>query len=133
MQLFVRGLDNSTTTVNVAPSNTVGDVKGLLSAQEFVLSYGSKILAEDNVCLGELDITAGASLEINGRILGGKVHGSLARAGKVRAQTPKVAKQEGKKKKLVGRAFRRIQYNRRFSNVALSGPGRRRGPNSNAQ
>lgn len=29
----------------------------------------------------------------------GKVHGSLARAGKVRAQTPKVDKQEKKKKK----------------------------------
>jgi small subunit ribosomal protein S30e len=31
----------------------------------------------------------------------GKVHGSLARAGKVRAQTPKVEKSE-KKKKLRG-------------------------------
>jgi len=30
---------------------------------------------------------------------GGKVHGSLARAGKVRAQTPKVDKQEKRKKK----------------------------------
>lgn len=29
----------------------------------------------------------------------GKVHGSLARAGKVRAQTPKVEKQEKRKKK----------------------------------
>ena len=61
----------------------------------------------------------------------GKVHGSLARAGKVRAQTPKVEKQEKRKKKR-GRAFRRLQYNRRFVNVAVSGPGRRRGPNSNA-
>jgi len=32
----------------------------------------------------------------------GKVHGSLARAGKVKSQTPKVAKQE-KKKKLTGK------------------------------
>ena len=31
--------------------------------------------------------------------LSGKVHGSLARSGKVRAQTPKVDKQEKKKKK----------------------------------
>jgi len=37
----------------------------------------------------------------------------LARAGKVRAQTPKVEKQEHKKKKR-GRAFRRIQYNRDY-------------------
>jgi hypothetical protein len=33
-----------------------------------------------------------------GRVAG-KVHGSLARAGKVRAQTPKVEKKEKKKKK----------------------------------
>ncbi|CAI0542489.1 unnamed protein product, partial [Linum tenue] len=43
----------------------------------------------------------------------GKVHGSLARAGKVRGQTPKVAKQE-KKKKPRGRAHKRMQYTRRF-------------------
>jgi ribosomal protein S30 len=41
----------------------------------------------------------------------GKQHGSLARAGKVRGQTPKVEKQDKKKKK-AGRAKRRIQYNR---------------------
>ncbi|KAK3210571.1 hypothetical protein Dsin_015277 [Dipteronia sinensis] len=43
----------------------------------------------------------------------GKVHGSLARAGKVRGQTPKVAAQD-KKKKPRGRAHKRMQYNRRF-------------------
>ncbi len=48
--------------------------------------------------------------------LAGKVHGSLARAGKVRGQTPKVPKQE-KKKKQTGRAMKRIKYNRRFVNV----------------
>lgn len=46
----------------------------------------------------------------------GKVHGSLARAGKVRGQAPKVPKQE-KKKKPTGRAMKRIKYNRRFVNV----------------
>ncbi len=46
----------------------------------------------------------------------GKVHGSLARAGKVRGQTPKVPPQE-KKKKPTGRAMKRIKYNRRFVNV----------------
>ncbi|CAL5401562.1 unnamed protein product [Camellia sinensis] len=43
----------------------------------------------------------------------GKVHGSLACAGKVRGQTPKVAKQ-GKKKKPLGRVHKRMQYNRCF-------------------
>jgi small subunit ribosomal protein S30e len=58
----------------------------------------------------------------------GKVHGSLARAGKVRGQTPKVSKQE-KKKVQVGRAKKRLQYNRRFVNVAV-GLGKKKGPNT---
>lgn len=61
----------------------------------------------------------------------GKVHGSLARAGKVKGQTPKVEKVEKKKKKKTGRAKRRIQYNRRFVNVVQTF-GRRRGPNANS-
>ncbi len=58
----------------------------------------------------------------------GKVHGSLARAGKVRGQTPKVAKQE-KKKVMTGRAKKRLQYNRRFVNVVV-GMGKKKGPNT---
>jgi small subunit ribosomal protein S30e len=60
----------------------------------------------------------------------GKVHGSLARAGKVRGQCPKVAKQD-KKKKPKGRAGKRITYNRRFVNVVV-GLGKKKSPNSNA-
>jgi small subunit ribosomal protein S30e len=41
------------------------------------------------------------------------VHGSLARAGKVKASTPKVEPQE-KKKIPKGRAKKRILYNRRY-------------------
>jgi small subunit ribosomal protein S30e len=48
------------------------------------------------------------------------VHGSLARAGKVRSNAPKVEKQE-KKKLPKGRAFKRLQYNRRFVNVGVLG------------
>lgn len=40
----------------------------------------------------------------------------MARAGKVRGQTPKVQKQD-KKKQPKGRAMKRIKYNRRFVNV----------------
>ncbi|XP_009117523.1 40S ribosomal protein S30 [Brassica rapa] len=54
--------------------------------------------------------------------------GSLARAGKVRGQTPKVAKQD-KKKKPRGRAHKRLQHNRRFV-TAVVGFGKKRGPNS---
>jgi ribosomal protein S30 len=42
----------------------------------------------------------------------------LARAGKVRGQTPKVAKQD-KKKKPKGRAHKRMQYNRRFVTAGM--------------
>jgi len=57
----------------------------------------------------------------------GKVHGSLAHAGKVKGLTPKVAPTEKRKAK-VGRAKKRHLYNRRFVNVAL-GIGKKRGPN----
>ncbi|TEB25472.1 ribosomal protein S30, partial [Coprinellus micaceus] len=53
------------------------------------------------------------------------VHGSLARAGKVKSQTPKVDKQE-KKKTPKGRAKKRILYNRRFVNVTLLPNGKRK-------
>ncbi|XP_006455313.1 hypothetical protein AGABI2DRAFT_121244 [Agaricus bisporus var. bisporus H97] len=53
------------------------------------------------------------------------VHGSLARAGKVKAQTPKVEKQE-KKKQPKGRAKKRMLYNRRFVNVTTLPGGKRR-------
>nr|ABV22466.1 ribosomal protein S30 [Oxyrrhis marina] len=59
----------------------------------------------------------------------GKVHGSLARAGKVKNQTPKVAKAE-KKKPLTGRARKRMIFNRRFQ-TTVKGP--KKGPNSNSK
>jgi len=60
----------------------------------------------------------------------GKVHGSLARAGKVKGQTPKVEKQE-KHKKPRGRAHKKLLYNRRFVNVlVIPGGGKKVGYNS---
>jgi len=56
------------------------------------------------------------------------VHGSLARAGKVRGQAPKVAKAD-KKKLPKGRAMKRLKYNRRFVNVVV-GMGKKKGPNA---
>ncbi|GFQ02023.1 40S ribosomal protein s30 [Phtheirospermum japonicum] len=72
--------------------------------------------------------TSRSSLVDSEKRIMGKVHGSLARAGKVRGQTPKVAKQD-KKKKPRGRAHKRMQYNRRFV-TAVVGFGKKRGPNS---
>ena len=82
--------------------------------------FKSPVFASNQLC----------TVEMTGRLLGGKVHGSLARAGKVKGQTSKVEKQEKKKKK-TGRARRRIQYNRRFVNVVATF-GRKKGPNSNS-
>ncbi|KAF9875870.1 hypothetical protein CkaCkLH20_06802 [Colletotrichum karsti] len=55
----------------------------------------------------------------------GKVHGSLARAGKVKSQTPKVEPAE-KAKTPKGRAHKREIYTRRFVNVAVTGGGKRK-------
>jgi small subunit ribosomal protein S30e len=44
----------------------------------------------------------------------GKIHGSLARAGKVKSTTPKQEKQD-KKKTPKGRALRRIKYNKKMN------------------
>merc|ERR1711899_655952 len=79
---------------------------------------------------GEMAISSigEAHIDVTVPLNGGKVHGSLARAGKVRGQTPKVEAGEKKKKK-TGRAKRRMQYNRRFVNVVATF-GRRKGPNA---
>merc|ERR1711962_521208 len=84
---------------------------------------------EDDMSLATLENQA---VDITVPLRGGKVHGSLARAGKVRGQTPKVEAVE-KKKKETGRAKRRIQYNRRFVNVVETFGGRKKGPNSNSE
>ncbi|KAF1789898.1 Ribosomal protein S30 [Phytophthora cactorum] len=69
--------------------------------------------------------TLNLSLRLRG---GGKVHGSLARAG----PDPQGPKQEDSKKALTGRAKKRWQYNRRFVNVVSGMGGKKLGPNSNA-
>jgi small subunit ribosomal protein S30e len=133
MQLFVRSQELH--TLDVSGSETVADVKRQVAARESLVPADlamfccgrpledAEILA---ACAGDL-----TTLNIEVRLLGGKVHGSLARAGKVKGQTPKVEKQEKKKKK-TGRAKRRMQYNRRFVNVVATF-GRKKGPNSNSQ
>ena len=133
MQHFVRAQELH--TLEVTGQETVAQIKahvasleGIAPEDQVVLLAGSPL--EDEATLGQCGVEALTTLEVAGRMLGGKVHGSLARAGKVRGQTPKVAKQEKKKKK-TGRAKRRMQYNRRFVNVVPTF-GKKKGPNANS-
>jgi small subunit ribosomal protein S30e len=61
----------------------------------------------------------------------GKQHGTLAKAGKVRKQTPKVAKTP-KKAPPRGRAYKRMLYNKRFGSIVANVGGKKRGPNYGA-
>jgi len=134
MQLFVRG--QSLHTMEVSGFESVEWLKAQVCAMEGIEEVEDQVLSLNGAPLIESEplVTCGLSelctVEMTGRLLGGKVHGSLARAGKVKGQTSKVEKQEKKKKK-TGRARRRIQYNRRFVNVVATF-GRKKGPNSNS-
>ena len=132
MQIFIR--HEGTHAVECESTDLVIALKQHLEqnfqipAEDSILYHSGHSL-EDDEQIGQC-LVDGAHVDVALRVLGGKVHGSLARAGKVKGQTPKVEKQE-KKKKATGRAKRRLQYNRRFVN-AVRTPGRRRGPNANA-
>jgi len=132
VQLLLNG--TSTHVFELKPESRLADLQSFLAtkeqvadAQEFVLYAQGRVLDSNDqlACLDD-----GSKVDFCLRLLGGKVHGSLARAGKVKGQTPKVEKQEKKRKKC-GRARRRILYQKRFVNV-VNAMGKRRGPNSNA-
>uniref|UniRef100_A0A8D1HKU1 Ubiquitin-like protein FUBI n=1 Tax=Sus scrofa TaxID=9823 RepID=A0A8D1HKU1_PIG len=133
MQLFVRAQELH--TLEVTGQETVAQIKAHVASLEGIAPEDQVLLLagtplEDEAILGQCRVEALSTLEVASPMLGGKVHGSLARAGKVRDQTPKVAKQEKKKKK-TGRAKRRMQYNRRFVNVVPTF-GKKKGPNANS-
>merc|ERR1712047_160491 len=93
------------------------EVLSLFTEESYAVVNGRVI--QPGFSLEEYGLTEGFQVEEVPRMLGGKVHGSLARAGKVKGQTPKVDAEEKKKAK-TGRAKRRMQYNRRFVNVVPS-------------
>lgn len=134
MQLYYRH-NSDVHQLEVEPENTVAQLKTKIEerenvpAEELLLYCRGKPLSENELIK---DFTSGQdTIDITIGLHGGKVHGSLAGAGKVKGQTPKVEKQEKKKKK-TGRAKRRMQYNRRFVSTVASIGGRKRGPNAQA-
>eukprot|EP00038_Savillea_parva_P005900 m.160582 g.160582 ORF g.160582 m.160582 type:complete len:134 (-) comp11963_c0_seq1:31-432(-) len=133
MQLFVSCQDKH--LVAYDESTSVEGVKAFIAAREGIpadvtyVTAGGRVL--ESGTLASHGVQPLSTVSVGVRMVGGKVHGSLARAGKVKGQTPKVEPQEKKKKK-TGRAKRRIQYNKRFVNVVV-GPGKKRGPNSNSE
>ncbi|XP_055585848.1 FAU ubiquitin-like and ribosomal protein S30 [Uranotaenia lowii] len=130
MQLHIRGLN--TRVLDAEPQETINEIKLKLASLECIEDHQQLVLSCQGMILnGDSPVSALSSVELDLTVplLGGKVHGSLARAGKVKGQTPKIEKKEKKKK--TGRAKRRIQYNRNFNNV-VQAFGRRRGPNANS-
>ncbi|NWX67278.1 UBIM protein, partial [Promerops cafer] len=67
----------------------VAELSGVPPEDQVLLHAGTPL--DDEAVLGQSPLPELATLDLSTRLLGGKVHGSLARAGKVRGQTPKVS------------------------------------------
>ena len=91
MQLFIRSQE--TYVLNVSGNETISDVKAMVASKECMSLDDIALYCEGRPLVDDESLTVFgdlASLNVELRIRGGKVHGSLARAGKVKGQTPKV-------------------------------------------
>ncbi|PCD01197.1 hypothetical protein CO192_01430, partial [Halopseudomonas pelagia] len=92
MQLHIRG--QSTHVLDVHGQETIAQIKerirnlAAVGDEDLTLSLCGAPL-DDATLVSDL---SSAELDLTIPLLGGKVHGSLARAGKVKGQTPKVEK-----------------------------------------
>ncbi|CAF1468146.1 unnamed protein product [Adineta ricciae] len=136
MQIFIRNAAKLL-TVNVEQDDTVQDVYEYVAQEsdcemiDLLLSVHGTILNNEQT-IEEVIFVPGTVLDATVKVRGGKIHGRMNNAGKVKNLTPKVPPQEKPKKK-TGRARRREQYAHRFSNKVAVPSGFRVGPNSNYQ
>merc|ERR1712149_18125 len=121
MQIFIQG-----SQLHLAEGSTEAELYQFIERVEETPVESLQLTLNGAPYTNFSDIQSEQTLHIGGKLFGGKVHGSLARAGKVKGQTPKVDKEEKKKAK-TGRAKRRMQYDRRFVNVVPSF-GKKKGP-----
>ena len=128
MQLTIRG--QNTHILRCNGIEKVAELRASIAALENLPSgaaiqlYSGGSPLEDDARLPDLRSTA---IDVTVPVAGGKVHGSLARAGKVKRQTPIVEKKERTKKEKTGRARQRQKYNKRV----VVRVNKRRCPDSN--
>ena len=101
MQIFVHSQARHVVDVEASASvdavkATIASLEGLPLEQMYLTCAGRPVEAGSLLDNGVMDLS---TVEVGMRMVGGKVHGSLARAGKVKGQTPKIEKQEKKKEK----------------------------------
>ncbi len=112
MQIFIRGAaellpidlekDDTVQDIRVSLSLTIITIQMIIHVfqeyvseefdidiDELVLSFNGTPL-NDEQTVEQFGLVAGSTLDATVKLFGGKVHGSLARAGKVKGQTPKV-------------------------------------------
>jgi len=104
MQIFLNC--QASHLVEVEASTSVSQLRSLVQAREGIPADAQYLVSQGHLLtegtLAENGIAALSTVQVGVRMVGGKVHGSLARAGKVKGQTPKVDKEEGKHKKKTG-------------------------------
>ena len=134
MQVFAQTAE-VTHVIDISKESLVSELLEIISQETRIpeeslsLFYGGSPLTSG--LLADHGISHESNVQVCGKVPGGKVHGSLARAGKVKNATPKVEKQNKPKAK-TGRAKRREQYKRRFQQQVTRVGGRPKGPNSNS-